>query len=188
MRLAPRLHLRRRLRLLRRFARRTDGLAAIEFAFILPVLLIMLVGAAEIGEAVSIYRKVSITTRTVADLATQYSTIHDADMTTILGASSKIVAPYPSGPLIVTVSQISIDASGNGHVSWSNSLNGTPRTAGSAVTVPSQMATVNTYLIYGEVSYTYSPTFGYNLPGSVTMNNAIFMSPRLVNSITRTSP
>jgi len=55
------------------------------------------------------------------------------------------------------------------------------------VTVPSQMATPNTYLIYGEVSYTYSPTFGYNLPGTVTMNNSIFMSPRLVNSITRTN-
>jgi len=183
MRFAPRLH----LRLLRRFARRTDGIAAIEFAFILPFMLVMLVGAAEIGEAVSIYRKVTITTRTVADLATQYSTIYNTDMTTILGASSKIVAPFPSGPLIVTVSQISIDASGNGHVSWSDSLNGTARAVGSAVTVPAAMATANTYLIYGEVSYTYSPTFGYNLPGTVTMNNSIFMSPRLVNSVTRTN-
>src|SRR5581483_5569481 len=109
---------RRAPRWLRAFARSHEGMAAIEFAFILPVLLIMLIGAAEIGEAVSIYRKVSITTRTVTDLATQYSTIYNADMTTILGASAAVVAPYPSGPLIVTVSQISIDASGNGHVSW----------------------------------------------------------------------
>ena len=150
-------------------------------------MLVMLVGAAEIGEAVSIYRKVSITTRTVTDLATQYSTIYNADMNTILAASATVVAPYSSAPLIVTVSQISIDASGNGHVSWSDSLNGTPRAVGSSVTVPSTMATANTYLIYGEVSYTYSPAFGYNLPGSITLNNSIFMSPRLVNSITRTN-
>jgi Flp pilus assembly protein TadG len=174
-----------RLRPFRRFAARTDGVAAIEFAFILPVMLVMLVGAAEIGEAVSIYRKITITARTVTDLATQYSTIYNTDMTNILGASSTVIAPFSSTTLIVTVSQVAIDAHGNGTISWSNSLNGTARSVGSSVTVPSSLATANSYLILGEVTYVYQPQFGYNLPGSVNLNSSIFMSPRLVNSITR---
>src|SRR3977135_4400707 len=98
---------------LRDFGRAQNGMAAVEFAIILPFMLAMYLGGVEIGDGVAIDRKVAITTRAVADLASRYTTIKNADMTNILGATSAIVAPYAPGPLAVTVSQVSVDAQGN---------------------------------------------------------------------------
>ena len=116
---------------LRGFARAQGGMAAVEFAVILPFMLTAYLGGVEIGDGVAIDRKVAITTRAVADLASRYTKITDADMTTILGASSTIIAPYASGPLAVTVSGVTVDNRGNATIDWSNTLNGTAHTKGS---------------------------------------------------------
>jgi Flp pilus assembly protein TadG len=171
---------------LRDLARAQGGMAAVEFAVLLPFLLTAYIGGVEVGEGVAIDRKVAITTRAVADLASRYSKITDATMSTILGASSTIIQPYPPGPIVVTVSGVTIDNRGNATIDWSNSLNGTARPKGSAVTLPGSLATSGTYYVWGEVKYNYTPTLGYVLTGTWPLSNQIFMSPRESATITRT--
>lgn len=171
---------------LRDLARAEGGMAAVEFAVLLPFLLTAYLGGVEVGEGVAIDRKVAITTRAVADLASRYTKITDATMSTILGASSTIIQPYPPGPLVVTVSGVTIDNRGNATVDWSNSLNGTARPKGSAVTLPGTLATSGTYYVWGEVRYNYTPTLGYVLTGTWPLSNQIFMSPRESATIART--
>src|SRR5258708_11685991 len=84
---------------LRDFARGQGGMAAVEFAALLPFMLIVYLGGIEIGDGVAIDRKVAITTRVVADLASRYTTIKNTDMSSILGASSTIIAPYSATPI-----------------------------------------------------------------------------------------
>ncbi len=170
---------------LRAFAHGQGGMAAVEFAVILPFMLVAYLGGVEIGDGVAINRKVAITTRAVADLASRYTTIHNADSTTILGAASTIIAPYASGPLAVTVSQVSVDAQGHATVSWSDTLNGTALPVGSAVTLPGTLATPNAYYVWGQVTYAYTPTLGYVMSGTYNLSDQIFMSPRESASITR---
>jgi Flp pilus assembly protein TadG len=170
---------------LRDFAHAQRGMAAIEFAMLLPFMLTAYLGGVEIGDGVAIDRKVAITTRAVADLASRYIKINNADMTNILGASSAIVSPYDSGPLAVTVSQVTVDAQGNATITWSDTLNGTARAVGSPVTLPGTLATAGASYIWGEVSYTYTPTLGYVMTGSWSLKNQIFMSPRESTSVTR---
>jgi Flp pilus assembly protein TadG len=177
------------------FARGHAGAAAIEFAGLLPFMLFLYLGGIEVGDGIAIDRKVTITARAVADLASQYTTIHDSDMTTILSASTAVIAPYSSGSLAVTVSEVSIDSKGNATVTWSNTLNGTARTVGAAVTLPGpaygQTGTLyiaNTSYLWGEATYTYTPTLGYAVTGTWTLYNDIFMSPRLSTSVSRVSP
>ncbi len=163
---------------LRDFARGERGMAAVEFAALLPFMLVAYLGGIEIGDGVAINRKVTITTRAVADLATRYTAMASSDMSTVLGAASTIIAPYPAGPLAVTVSQVTVDAKGNATVSWSNTLNGTAHAKGTPVTLPGTLATPNSYYIWGQVSYAYTPTLGYVMSGTYTLSNQIFMSPR----------
>jgi Flp pilus assembly protein TadG len=170
---------------LRAFARGERGMAAVEFAAILPFMLTAYLGGVEISTGVALDRKVAITTRAVADLASRYQNIKNADMTTILSATSAIIAPYASPPLTVTVSQVSVDANGNATIAWSDALNGTARAVGSPVTLPGTLATPNASYVWGEVKYVYTPTLGYVLTGSWTLTNQIFMSPRESASITR---
>jgi Flp pilus assembly protein TadG len=175
---------------LRDLARAQGGMAAVEFAVLLPFLLTAYLGGVEVGEGVAIDRKVAITTRAVADLASRYTKITDATMSTILGASSTIIQPYPPGPLVVTVSGVTVDNKGNATIDWSNSLNGTARPKGSAVTLPGTLATPCAttpcaYYVWGEVTYNYTPTLGYVLTGTWPLSSQIFMSPRESATITR---
>jgi Flp pilus assembly protein TadG len=173
---------------LRDFARGQGGMAAVEFAVLLPFMLTAYLGGVEIGDGVAIDRKVAITTRSVADLASRSPKITDADMANILGASSTIIAPYPAGPLAVTISGITVDAKGKATIDWSNTLNGTAHAVGSAVTLPGTLNSPLAYYVWGEVQYAYTPTLGYVMTGTWNLTNQIFMSPRESATICRTPP
>jgi Flp pilus assembly protein TadG len=178
-------HLPRLLARLRDFARAQNGMAAVEFAAILPFMLTAYLGSIEYGDGVAINRKVTITTRAVTDLTARYPTIKNADMTNILSASSAVIAPYDPGQLAVTVSEVSVDAKGNATVTWSDTLNGSARAVNSPISLPTGLATPNSSYILGEVKYNYTPTLGYVLTGTLTFTNQIYMSPRESASITR---
>jgi Flp pilus assembly protein TadG len=167
-----------------RLLRDRRGISAVEFAMLLPLMLTLYLGAVEISQGVGIDRKVTLTSRTVADLAAQVTNIASSDMANILAASSAVIAPYDASKLKVTVSQIAIDNSGNATISWSCTLNGTAHAIGSGVSVPAALKTANTWLIWGEASYSYKPTIGYVVTGTLNLSDQIYMRPRLSNSIT----
>lgn len=170
---------------LRDFVGRSDGVAAVEFALVLPFMVLLYVGGVETGEAIAIDYKTTITARAVADLATQYISINNDTMSSILGASSAIITPYPSSTMVVTVSEVSVDAVGRATITWSDSLNGTARPVGQVVTLASQIDTPNTSLIWGEVTYSYTPQIGQVLTGTFTIYENIFLYPRLSSSVSR---
>jgi len=61
----------RALRLLRRFWRARAGVAAVEFAFILPMMLVLYFGIVVLGQGLEVGRKVEMASRTLADLTAQ---------------------------------------------------------------------------------------------------------------------
>lgn len=170
---------------LRNFRGDRRGVAAVEFALILPVMLTIYFGGIELGNGLAIEVKVTGTAHIVADLASQYVTIDNSDMSNILGAASSIIAPYSASNIVVTVSEVTTNASGNATVTWSDSLNGTPRSVGQVITLPSSLQTPNISLILGEVSYSYTPSLGYTLTGTITLSDKYYLYPRLSNSVTR---
>jgi Flp pilus assembly protein TadG len=176
----------------------TRAVAAVEFAMIIPMLLVLLLASIDAGRAMAIYVKVRSATFTLDAVTNQYTTIHDSDMQQILGAAAVILSPYPTSPVSVVLSQVSLDDTGNGTVSWSDTLNGTARTVGTPVTVPPSLASskppnnaCNAYpcfFILGEVKYTYSPMFGYFITGPITLADSLYMAPRSASTIARSSP
>jgi Flp pilus assembly protein TadG len=164
----------------RRFSASSQGLAAIEFAMILPVLVTLLLASFDGGRAIATYMKVRASTYALAAITNQYSTLQTTDLASITGATSTIMAPYSSSPLVATVSQIWIDSSSNPTVSWSYSLNGTALTAGNPITLPStSLTTANSFLIYAQVSYTYTPLFGLFGSGGISLADSLYMTPRI---------
>jgi len=169
------------------FARDRRGVSAVEFAMILPLMLTLYLGAVEVSQGIGIDRKVTMTTRTVADLASQVTNITNADMTNMLAASTAVMTPYPTATLQITVSSVTIDAQGKATVAWSDTLNGTARGVGSAVTLPSALAIPNSSLIWSEVSYLYQPVVGYVITGPLTLSDRMYMRPRLSDKVTRSA-
>jgi Flp pilus assembly protein TadG len=152
---------------------------------LLPLMVTLYLGSVEISQGISINRKVTLTARSLADLASQPTNITNADMTNILSAASAVVSPYAITNLKATVSELTIDSSGKATVTWSDTLNGTARSVGQVVTLPSALAVPSTSLIFSEVQYNYKPTIGYVVTGTLTLKDQMYMRPRQSNAVTR---
>jgi Flp pilus assembly protein TadG len=167
----------------RRFAGDTQGVSAVEFALLLPLMLTMYLGGTEVSKAIATSRKVTLVSRAVADLASQSASISNASMTNILNASAAVIAPYPSSKLKVTVSQVTVDANGNATITWSETLNGTKHSNGLSVTLPPALKVANTSLIWSEAEFSYEPTFGSGITGPMALKDQLYMRPRLSNDV-----
>lgn len=165
-------------RLYRRFLASTRGIAAVEFGIMLPVLVLMFLASIDAGRAIAIYMKVRAATYALDAITNQYTTIEAADMQAILGATSVILQPYSSSPVQVVITQVAISGNGTATVNWSTSLNASALAVGEAVTVPSSFATPNSYVILGQVSYTYTPLFIYFIKNAITLSDSLFVTPR----------
>jgi Flp pilus assembly protein TadG len=159
------------------------GVAAVEFAFVVPIMVLMLAGSFEADQAYEVSRKVTITTVELTDLVTRQSTITSAQMTTILSAASAIAAPFPTANMKIVISEVSTDANNKTTVTWSQTLNGTALVTGTTVSIPAQLVQPNTSLIWGQVSYAFTPGLGYQVIGPLTLSDQIYKSPRLSTSI-----
>jgi Flp pilus assembly protein TadG len=169
----------------RGFAGDRRGVSAIEFAIIAPLMITLYLGGVEVSQAVAVNRKTTLVAHTVADLVAQTSKVTNADMLDILNASSSVATPYPAANLTVTVSSVVIDNSGVATVNWSDTMHGTARTVGSTVTLDSALAVPNTSLILGEVSYSYKPTFGWVITGTLNLSDKTYLRPRISTCVVR---
>jgi len=167
----------------RRFAASTRGVAALEFAMVLPVLAVIFLSTFDGGRGLAAYMKVRAATYALAEITNQYATIQSSDMTAILGASSVVMAPYNSATPVVTISQIKINSSGVAKIEWSANQGGTARTVNSTVTVPTSLNVNSSYLIFAEVSYTYTPLFGFFGSSGITLSDNLYVTPRSVSCI-----
>jgi Flp pilus assembly protein TadG len=172
---------------LRRFARDRDGVSAVEFAIVLPFMLTLYLGGVELGEGLSIKFKATLAARTVTDLASQYVSINGANMQAILGASSTVLSPYPTSGVVVTLTEMTVNGSGKGVVQWSCSLNGTAYTANTQRTMPTNLQTSGITVLYGEVTYPYTPTIGYAITGTFNIYQNMYFYPRMSSSISLSS-
>ena len=171
----------------KRFARARDGIAALEFAVISPILIALYFGVTELSDALTAGAKTTSVVATAADLVAQDTKVCNAEMTDIFSALDSIIFPYPTGTLHVVVSSL-IDA-GNGtvKVAWSDAHNGSPRTVNSIVPIPSGLVTTGGSVIFAEVTYYYSSPTGKLIYGSIPLQDKFYMRPRRVAQVARTS-
>lgn len=156
----------------------TDGIAAVEFALILPLLLLLYFGSIEVTQAVRASRKVDLVAAALANLASQQATcstgttpcLTDTDMTGsngIFTAAAAIMAPFSTATLKMTVSQVNIttyNGSLIAKVDWTVTNNG-----GSAR--PCNGGGPNNSLLAGTVG-TGNPAYQSYMPASYTMTGA----------------
>jgi Flp pilus assembly protein TadG len=204
------LRLTKRRESLGAFLRRRDGesgLAAVEFAFILPTMLILFTGVWIYGTVVEINRKVTLTARNIADLVTQYETLTTADMTTLMDSGAQVMAPFTLSNAVILVAEVTVNSSGQASIVWSESLSGGTiydpapgYTAGTTVVIPANMVQsaasgqcpatagatspgTGSCVIWGNVTYTYTPSIGYQVTGPITLSENLYMNPRLSTGV-----
>jgi Flp pilus assembly protein TadG len=170
----------------RRFRADLAGLSAVEFALVLPIMLTLYLGGVELSDALTINRKITHVTSTLADLVAQSKTITDDDMEDIFDAAESIMTPYDATGLKMVVSGIAIDADGVATVSWSDTRGGTASTPGATVTdLPTGVNQPSTFLVMAKVNYDYTPIIGYVMTGTYDLNDKFYLRPRISTTVAR---
>ena len=154
------------------------GLAAVEFAMIVPLMLVLFFGTVEFSSGIAVNRKVTLMARTLSDLTSQNVTVTDTQLTNIFNASTGIMTPYSTTPVNSTITELYVDPTSKvARVQWSKGSS--PRGAGTTVAIPTALQVGGTYLIFSEVSYTYVPAIGYVMTKSgITMRDSTYTRPR----------
>lgn len=179
-----------RLALWTRLVRDRRGMSAVEFAVIAPVLILLYVGAAEIGNLLTIYRRTATVAATAADLTAQVKAVTTEDLKDVAAASSSIMTPYPAEPLKIVLSSVVADQNNNGKVAWSYANKGAGRATNSPYAVPAGLTEPGSSVILAEITYDFTPLVGltsFFSPGSFQLKRSFYARPRRSLTVAKTN-
>jgi Flp pilus assembly protein TadG len=170
--------------MLKRFLRDTAGLAAIEFAFIGPVLITMYFGVAELTQALLAQRRTAHAASTIGDLVAQGTSIQASNFTDLWTVGTTILSPFSTTTLKMRVTSVVADATGKTTVAWSEGSGLTPYVKNAAITIPTSVVTASKGVIMSEVQYSYTSPVGYILQSAIPLNSTYYLRPRLSDTVT----
>jgi Flp pilus assembly protein TadG len=156
-----------------------SGVAAIEFAMIIPLMAMMLVGTNEFSAGVAVDRKVTLMARTLSDLTSQNTSVTDTQFTNFFNASKAIMTPYASTPVEGTITELYINPTTmKARVQWSKGAHA--HLAGDIIDIPDALKIADTYLILSEVKYKYVPSIAWfiNRIDGITLSEISYTRPR----------
>lgn len=146
---------------LRLFPRDTRGIAAVEFALVLPLMLMIYLGLVELSRGMRAAQKLDLVAHTLADLTAQQLTggantgqagLTEANISEVFAAASTIMSPLPTNTLKMTISEVAITATSpstwEARTTWTVTRN-------AATARPCQVLTASNA---APVSYTSMPT------------------------------
>jgi Flp pilus assembly protein TadG len=175
---------------LQQLAHDRSAASGVEFALILPILLILLAGTVDLGHALTVSRKMDQIAATTGDMISQQSTWASADVSKLLSGASFILQPYDLDDLTILVAVEDIDSSGNATVNWSAGYHTQPSVSNSVspVTVPTQIQEQGAQMILTRVQYqltTPVTTLFANITGvdGYSFDRHFFSRPRTGNTI-----
>ncbi len=146
------------MRALARFRRDRSGATAVEFAFVAPVLIVILLGIVEIPRAYATSQALSRSARTLADLISRGSL---ADLDDIYAAGKAVAYPRDIGAARVSLTAVGVYARGASFVAKvcsSDARNVTRRAVGSEVGPPVEAeARAGARYVMAEISLDYAP-------------------------------
>ena len=169
---------------LARHAGNEDGFAAVEFAMIVPIMVVLFLGAVEFSEALTVDRRVTAVASATADLVGQSEEVSTSDLDDIMVIADSLLGRVNPVPLKITLMSITSDATGAYTVDWSYGDGASAYGQGSNYSkVPTEMALPNQSLIVSEVTYDFTPPVGHFLTGSITLAEQLFVLPRRVSKV-----
>jgi len=188
---------------LRRFRKDKKGLAAVEFALLLPVMITLFFGVVEISMMLSCRAAVTNVASVTADLVAQKSSVTASDVSNVFTAASAILYPNSQSNATIEVYSIVDDGAQGpaGKVAWSCKKIGTGAATTGPTTPPTgtnggEMIAASNLdadgkpayggsgsVILAKITYTYSSPTTQILTGTQTMTNTFYARPRRVASI-----
>lgn len=175
----------------RSFAAAREGVAAVEFALVMPLLLVLYLGSIETTQLISADQRVTNVAGTVGDLVARVKNeIDSGTLTDYFAAAQSIMQPFSTTTVSQVVSVVSVDSNGVTKVLWSQAYNGgTAQIKNQPFTsthpIPGTMTDIakGSYLVVSEATYPYPSMFGLFFNGTLTLYHQGFYMPRYASVI-----
>lgn len=164
----------------RLFVASVSGVAAIEAAIVLPVMLIAYFGLVDFANAISASRRVTVTASTVADLVTQTagSTTTKAELLGLLRAAESTMEPFNEA---VSVELYGYTVNNNAVQQTWRINNGNPCSGGARgidLAKVKELAGTTNDVVVSRVCYRIEPIVGYVMKSSIYLNDQMALRPR----------
>lgn len=186
------------------FVRNRRGVAAVEFAIIVPLLLGMYFLTLEVSQGIEANKKVARIGSMVADLVTQQSTIQTSELDAIMKIGGSLLQPYNRSVSSITITAINITADPGSKVlvAWSRKVVNGSYSAGAAAnsttTVPAALNIPGSFLVRVESSLDYKPMLTWTAGqkqalgiakafDNIQMDEVYYLRPRMSTAITCTN-
>lgn len=193
---------------LARFRDAQGGLAAVEFALVLPVMVTMYLGLVALTVGVNTDRKLTLVSRTVSDLTSRSNSVMSStDLANIFGAATAVFAPYNPAGMTLAIASVYVKDTGRvdgagkpivtAKICWSTAReirsDGTLANANvpagwgkdSPVSpVPDGFDKPNSTYVVSQVVQQYSPMIGESVTGKINLNETTPWPVRNVPEIT----
>jgi Flp pilus assembly protein TadG len=163
-----------------------DGLAAIEFALLAPLLITMYFGLAEVASAISVNRAVSHSTNVAGDLATQVADIEKEDLEDLMTATLRVMAIPEPQKVTIQLDSWTRDSAGKDILVGSATMNGGASKLPSfnVAKVDKTLLNENSGIVVARVAYDYSPFKAMFFDSDITMSESFVLKPRRSSSVT----
>ena len=168
-----------------------SGVAALEFALIAPIMILMFVGTLEISAGASVNRKVSRISSAIGDLVTQSESLTGTDVNNIMSITQDIMRPHTDA-VKIRITGLSVTG-GDAIVAWSCNQSWTSLPTGSVFAAPSGILIDGTFMVVTQVEVDYSPRVGWARFSAtdglsfdmtrVTMDEQMYLRPRAGNAV-----
>lgn len=174
------------------FARDQRGVSAVEFALLLPVMILIYAGVADVSRGVDASRKVSRVASMVGDLISRQISVMPAQLDDVFKIGATIMMPSGTAPE-VRVSFIKVEEVKNRpnlavKLDWSQKTAGFKESSNRVdrenkqTYLPENLRQEPMNYIRVEAQYTYKPLLSAVLP-DIAMEEIYYISPRYSDSI-----
>lgn len=163
-------------RIFKRWAGERDAVAATEAALIFPIMLTMILGIVDAGNAILANQKAVRASQVVADLIARSSSITAGDIDEAVEAGRLAFEPLDSSSYGVDIVSIRFNEEAQGEIVWRETVN--MAGVASPLDATETLAAANEGAVMVSVQYVYTPIFGDFIMPQFTMNEVAFSRGR----------
>ncbi len=165
-----------------------SGIAAVEFAMVLPILLVLWIGGVEVTSGLSIDRRLNNFASSMGDLVSRTKQIPYSRIEDIFDLAEAAMFPYEATGIAMRITAVTIETNGNAKVAWSRARGMTAYAKDTQVnnSVPASLrppSDTESQIIMAEVLYTYQPAIGYVITSDVELEDRMYFVPRVSSKV-----
>ncbi|GAA6211133.1 pilus assembly protein [Hyphomicrobiales bacterium 4NK60-0047b] len=171
------------------FKKNSEGTAAIEFAFIAPLMIATYFGTVEISRVYITKNKVETVTETISDLVAQGKTTTTQELADIFAIGSKALTTKENLEFNIVVTAVETQPNNSGtpvsRVLWSESKKGTKKLTKDSIVndLPVGLARNYETIIMTELYYEHSSFLEFFIKGKKSFDRRFYSKPRYTSSI-----